>query len=176
MAKGILDLLKQRLKGQKTLIVSGDDIAVILPHRGRMLLLDQVTITKGKNPKVLGKLLVTEEICEGHAVLGGHLVFRGVDIAEMAAQTLGVYWGINHPEFVERKCMLRSFGNAKFSKPVFVGDSLVIEVSTNNISSRSLGGPEIKKTIIRIKGRMFIARVDRERKAQINNIELALLP
>jgi 3-hydroxymyristoyl/3-hydroxydecanoyl-(acyl carrier protein) dehydratase len=169
---GLVKRLKEALRNRRRIVVSGEDIKTILPHRGRMLLLDQVTITDGR---VFGEFDVTEAVCEGHAVLGKQLVFRGVDILEMAAQLLGVYWGIQHPEFVDKKGMLRGFGGSKFHKQVFVGDRLTIEVSPLKIIDRVLGGPEKEKMLIRVTGQDFLARVGKERKATIQTIELVLV-
>jgi 3-hydroxymyristoyl/3-hydroxydecanoyl-(acyl carrier protein) dehydratase len=167
-----LNSLKITLSRRKALVVRKEEIAKILPHRGRMLLLDKLTIAGGR---VTGEFTVTEDVCEGHAVLGNSMVFRGVDILEMTAQILGVYWGIQHPEFVDKKGMLRGFGGSKFHKPVFIGDQLRVEVLSSKIIDRILGGPEKEKMIIRVTGQDFTARVGRERRATIKAVELALI-
>jgi len=70
---------------EEKIIIGKKDILSILPHRDRMLLLDEVTIT---DERVIGRFEVTEDVCQGHE-FDGRLIFRGVDIVEMAALTFG---------------------------------------------------------------------------------------
>lgn len=170
----IADDILGRIKRGKKVAVSREDIMLILPHRGRMLLLDRVIIA----PQVAtGEFLVTEEVCKGHAVAGERLIFRGVDIVEMAAQLLGVTWGIQHPDFINRAGILRETGKAKFfGGLVFVGDLLIIEIKRRNIRERILGGPELESMSVVLVAKDFSARVKKEKKAVIETIKLAVVP
>lgn len=160
------------LRGKKREIVEKKEIMGILPHRGRMLLLDQVEIS---NKSVIGRLMITAEHCLGHAVAGEKEIFRGVDVLEMAAQLLGVFVGIRHPEFREKAGLLRSFGGAKFSDLIFVGDFLEIEVDPVRITEKALTEKSTGRRFIIITGREILAKVGKKRKAEIKEIKLALI-
>ena len=58
-----------------------EEIDKLLPHRGRMRLLDKVETTA---ERIIGEFTVTKEVCEGHNVFGGSSVFRGSDLYDMA--------------------------------------------------------------------------------------------
>ena len=169
MAKGIIETIRGK---KEAAIVEKEQIESMLPHRGRMLLLDKVHISADE---VRGIFTVTKEVCEDHAVLGETLVFRGVDTVEMAAQTVGVSWGVQHPDFLEKKGMLRRVDRVKFSKPVFVGDSIEVAVKASKIRDVVLGGPEPEKIIVKVIAQSIEVFVGKERKAVIGEIELAFI-
>lgn len=169
MARGIIEIIGGK---KEVAIVGKEQIEGMLPHRGKMLLLSEVAIT---SEEVKGKFAVTQEVCEGHAVLGDRLVFRGVDVIEMAAQTVGVSWGIQHPDFLGKSGMLRRVDGVKFSKPIFVGDSVEVAISAQKIRDRVLGGPEAEKIMIKVIARDIEVFVGKERKATVGEIELAFI-
>lgn len=170
--------------GEK-IVISKERIIEILPHRGRMLLLDQVVIT---DKHVLGEFKVTEVVCEGHQ-FNGQLIFRGVDIVEMAAQTLGI-WLAQHSESKGKIAYFRSV-SAKFSGMVIPSDALVIEIPVkgsladidDNSSEESLEEANPRIEISGGPGRMIekavaenvVARVKGDKKASIASIELSII-
>ena len=161
------------LRKPKPVIVEKEEIMTFLPHRGRMLLLDRVIIT---DSKATGEFLITEEVCEGHAVVEEKSVFRGVDILEISAQLLGVVWGIRHPSFkTKKRGLLRGFGNSKFYNLVCAGDLLKVEMDPRKIRDRILGGPEEDKLIINLMGKDFLAMVEKDKKATIESVRLAII-
>ncbi len=150
------------------MVVEKLEIETILPHRRRMLLLDEVTIEK---ESLKGKLAVRPEICEGHAVFGGQLVMKGSDLYDMAAQLLGVYIGLHFRDSKDSHlCLPRSYGLSKFKKPIFPGDVLEMEISLKDIEDLVVG-KEQEKTLL-VKGKLFSARVGQEKRAQISDIML----
>jgi len=162
--RGVVDFLKREEK----IIIDKEQIELILPHRGRMLLLDRVVIT---TQKIMGEFTVTHEVCDGHAVLEEKLVLKGSDLFDIAAQLLGV-WAAQHSdaEFKNRKTVIREYGGAKFRNPIFPGELLVMEIDPENASAQVLVG----RDIIITKGEKFSARVGKERKAEISFVELII--
>ncbi len=172
MGKTDTDVLERIKRGRKVTIEK-EGIMTILPHRDRMLLLDRVIIT---SKTATGEFLVTEDGCEGHAIAGGKLIFRGVDIEEMSAQLLGVTWGVQHPDFTDKVGLLREIGRSKFfGGPVFVGDLLTVEIERKNIKERILGGPEKESISIALVAKEFSARVKKDRKAVVEFIKLIIV-
>lgn len=68
-----------------TFVLERADIELILPHRGRALLLDRAELTHNG---AVGYLTVREDITEGH--FPGNPIMKGYDRAEMLVQTLGL--------------------------------------------------------------------------------------
>ncbi len=161
--QGVIDLLK----GREKVIIGKEEIMSILPHRGRMLLLDQVIIT---DETVAGEFLVTKDVCEGHQ-FNGHPVFRGIDTLDMAAQLLGV-WAAQHFS-TEALAVVRKYGGTKFIDKVVPFDTLIVEINVNDLKIEIVGRPgrEIKKVI----GINFSARVGKNHKAEIALIELIVV-
>jgi len=170
--------------GEK-IAINKEKILEILPHRGRMLLLDQVTIT---DKFVIGEFKVTETVCEGHE-FNGQLIFRGVDIVEMAAQTLGV-WLAQHAESKGKIAYFRSVSTAKFSGMIVPSDDLVIEIPVKGIMSdnKDFSDESLEESNPRIEisgrpGRMLekaiaenvVARIKGDKKASIASIELSIV-
>jgi 3-hydroxymyristoyl/3-hydroxydecanoyl-(acyl carrier protein) dehydratase len=111
---GVNFLIKDKI------VLGKEEIELILPHRGRMLLLDKVEITK---KEIIGEFLITNEVCEGHAI-NNKEIFRGVDYLEMTAQLLGI-WLSQQLAGENKMASLRksSFKCISFSQP---GDLLKI--------------------------------------------------
>jgi len=164
LIQGVADFLK----AEKTIIIDKEKIQLILPHRGSKLLLDKVTIT---TEKISGEFLVTEVVCEGHAVWEGKLVLPGAYLFEMAAQLLGV-WAAQHSDFKFEgsKTVVREYGGAKFKKPVFPGELLVLEINSNDVSAEILR----EGKMIIVSGNNFSARVGEEKKADVYSAELMI--
>jgi len=164
---GVLALLK----GREEVIIEKEEIMEILPHRGRMLLLDRVVIN---NTKISGEFLVTEEVCEGHR-LDDQLVLRGADILDMAAQLLGV-WAAKHSQMNNSLAYVREYGRTKFLDKVLPGDQLIMEINTKDKSGNEnpqiiisvSGDREVRKII----GKEFTARVGKKNKATIFYVAL----
>lgn len=156
---------------KKEVEIPKEKIEEILPHQGRMLLLDRVMID---GDKITGKLLVREEICEGHPVFDGKLALRGSDLFDMAAQLLGV-WIASSPNLVSshRNCLVRKYGGARFWKVIFAFELLTMEISTENIKVESFSREERQVTFI--SGEKFIVRVGEEKRAEIVAVELVAL-
>lgn len=177
VVKGVKALLEKLEKKEEGIIIEKEKIMSILPHRGDKLLLDKVIIT---TDKVIGEFKVTEEVCKGHE-FEGKLVFRGVDIIEMAAQLLGV-WAGQYSEFKGKIAYFKSIvGEVKFIGAIFPFDLVVMklpvekEVGTEeeeNPRVESFGRPG--RLIQRIIGENFIAMVNGQRKAIISSIGLAV--
>ncbi len=146
------------------------EIMEVLPHRGNKLLLDGVFVYPGDY--VRGEFEVKLENCEGHAVDRGNMVFRGVDMIEMAAQTLGVYWSVIRPEFKGRTVLFRSVDKVKFRGAVYVSEEIAVTVFLANISekiSERRGAGELV-------GREISVSSSEKEVAQIGAITLVLLP
>jgi len=158
---------------EKKVTIGRDEIMTILPHRGTMLLLDEAVISR---EVIRGQLLIGDEFCIGHAVFDGRLVFRGVDVPEMAAQLLGVSWAHQHPEFQNRIGFLREVKGAKFHGPITPGELLIIEMDPAKIRQKVLGGPEPDKMLITVAARDISAKVKKEKKATIASVKLAIIP
>ncbi len=142
----------------------------ILPHRGDKLLLDKVTIT---TKKIIGEFKVTNEVCEGHAVLDGKLVMKGSDVLDMAAQLLGV-WLAQHTGHIEasnKRVMVREYGGAKFRKPIYPDEVLTLEVDAESVSAEVFSDDKL----IIAKGSNFSARAGEEIKANIYSVELVFV-
>ena len=168
---GVKNFLKKEQR-----IIKKAQITEILPHRGRMLLLDEVVITK-KN--IIGKFTVTEEVCQGHK-FNDQLIFRGVDILEMAAQVLGI-WLAQHSESQGKIAFFRRADIKSFGM-IVPSDLLTIEI----LVEREEGEEELENPRIEMSGRPdrliekaivenVIARVNKEKKAFISFIELSIV-
>lgn len=145
-------------------IIEKEEIKSILPHRGTKLLLDQVLITA---QKITGKFRVTKEVCQGHAVLNGKLVLKGSDLLDMAAQLLAV-WMAQNSDFKENGAVIREYKGAKFRKPIFPGELLVLEMDKEDTLARVFR----EGKIITVTGERFLAKVKNEIRAEIYPVKL----
>lgn len=152
--------------GGKTIVVPKEEIIKILFHRGRMLLLDRVTITDGL---AVGEFTVPVENCEGHEPMIGMPVMRGVEIPEMAFQLLGVIVAIN-PELIDmlkgKAFAAREIVGAKFNGFVRPGDRLVLKTKTDVTVDEVAG-------TLRIESSKMIARVGGEKKGMVASVAIA---
>lgn len=159
------ELKRWNLNGE-TIVISKEEILNILFHRGRMLFLDEVTISCGK---VTGKFTIQVDDCQGHEPVPGVPMFRGVDVTEMALQLLGiiVYKNTDFKESLAgRAFVAREIGGAKFSGPIFVGDQLILETSTD-IYIEEISG------VCKIISSTMFAKVDGSKKGMIHFVAIA---
>lgn len=168
------------LSGKREVVIEKDEITKILPHRGRMLLLDRVVIT---HDKVVGEFTVTEEVCQGHEIWNGKAVLRGVELIEMAFQLFGVFVVKNAEilasvllqdsdveatsTIIGKICVARECQRAIFSGPISPGDKVVAEMGV---------GVEIDAfgPIIKVESGKIIFRVGNQKKATVFSVALAI--
>ncbi len=156
------------LNGHSEIKVGKEGIICILPHRGRMLLLDEVLIT----PRIVrGAFYITPAVCDGHA-FKGKMILRGADILDMAAQTLGV-WAGQYPDLQERIAFVWRYGEANFTKPAVPSDTLIIEVNPQDLAINVRRS--VAREIIRIIGKNFSARVGDSQIATVTLVELIIV-
>ena len=148
--------------------IGREAIREILPHKGKMLLLDRVVVNASE---VMGEFTVTEEVCEGHAMADGQPVFKGSDIFDMAAQLTGM-WASQHPEFKGRKAAVRRYGEAKLQGFIFPGDLLTLSTRVNNFEGVVTTRERLPKILIT--GRNFSAKVQDVQKAHVSFVELLI--
>ncbi|MFA5878341.1 MAG: hypothetical protein WC845_03180 [Candidatus Staskawiczbacteria bacterium] len=173
VVQGVMDLLKRIVKQGpepeveeiNERIVSTEEIMAILPHRGRMLLLNRVVI---RPDRVIGEFKVTDEVCEGHA-FEGRLVFKGSDFSDMAAQLLGV-WAAQYPDFEGKKAYARQYGGSKFQGLVSPGDLILMEISAGHLRAEITIRPKFRKILVT--GTDFSAMVGGQQIAKIFSVEL----
>jgi len=102
-----------------------NEIKKYLPHRYPFLLVDKIIDIEEKKITGLKNVTVNEPFFEGH--FPQHPVMPGVLIIEALAQTLGVLV-LRIKENKGKLAYFASINNAKFRKPVFPGDTLMLEV------------------------------------------------
>ena len=78
---------------------------------------------------MIGKVRITEDMCLGHAVFNGEMIFRGSDFIDMAAQLLAV-WAVQWPQLCSslqgKICMPVKYGNSIFRAKVLPGDLVLM--------------------------------------------------
>ena len=159
----------------KEQIADRKQIEEMLPYPPDIIFLDKVF--KTSHDEYIGEFLVTEQVCGGgmHMIGGKHLVFRGVDLPEMAAQLLGVIWGVQHLDFAKDKIVVyRSIRGVSFKKFIFANDLLRIKINLEDVVYKLLGGPEEEKIVISLSGKKFLITVKKEEKATIEQIRLII--
>ncbi len=160
-------IIKWIFGGGKTIVVEKEEIMQILFHRGRMLLLDQVTITDGK---VIGEFTVPAENCVGHEPIPNMPVMRGVEIVEMAFQLLGIIVAKN-PELAAmlkgKAAAAREITNAKFSGFIRPGDKLVLETGTEVDVDEMAGTAKIESS-------RMVAKLDGKKKGMVASVSIAV--
>ena len=144
-----------------------EEIMKILFHRGRMLLLDHVTISSAK---AVGRFTVPAENCEGHEPMPGLLVMRGVEICEMGFQLLGIVLAKNHnPELFgllrDKAFAAREITGAKFNGFVTPGKQITLEVAPDIYID------DVADTL-KIDMSGFIAKIDGRKSAAISSLSI----
>jgi len=177
--RGVAGFLK---RGKR--VIEKDEIKRILPHQGRMLLLDRVIITA---TEITGEFLVTREVCEGHKI-GGQLLFRGVDYVEMTAQLLVIWLAQEAAQYsnLNRKLAPLRKSSFKCISPAIPGDLLRVEIPVREHSEEEdeAGNPRIetvsskhrperlRQQVIGLNANVW---VNNEKKAVIYFIELSII-
>jgi 3-hydroxyacyl-[acyl-carrier-protein] dehydratase len=99
-------------------------ISDIVPHRYPFLMIDRIIERRpGEYAKCLKNVSVNEPYFQGH--FPGYPVMPGVMICEAMAQTAGIASGRTHG--MSDVGILAAMNNVKFRKPVYPGDTLVME-------------------------------------------------
>lgn len=159
----------------KEQIADREQIEQMLPYPPDIIFLDKVF--KTSQDEYIGEFLVTEQACGGgmHKIGGKYLVFRGVDLPEMAAQLLGVIWGAKHPDFAKDKIVAyRSISGVFFKEFIFANDLLRIKINLEDVGQRMLAGPEEEKIVIALSGKRFLIATKKEEKATIEKVRLII--
>jgi len=154
------------------------EIQFVLPtHQGMLLLLEKVTIYP--NSVIIGELPITQERCFAFWLKKrDEMIFRGIDLIEMAAQLLGV-WGFQFREIFKekkREFLLAALGGAKFNKVIKIGEIVSIEILLDKIDVREKEikdgeGRKIGRQFI-IRGREFVVKVGHEVRGKVFNVIL----
>lgn len=103
-------------------------ILEIMPHRYPFLLIDRVTSFDEENDTLIAykNVTINEPYFNGH--FPDKPVMPGVLILEALAQTGGLLLFKKFPEVYGKLAFFMGIKNAKFRKPVFPGDQLIMEV------------------------------------------------
>ncbi len=117
------------------IIFDANAIQKILPHRYPFLMVDRITHLE-LDKKVIGvkSVSINEPFFQGH--FPGHPIMPGVLILEAMAQTGGVLLLNSFPNPEEKLVFFMQINNAKFRKPVYPGDQIVMEVELVQKKSR----------------------------------------
>ncbi|QRN41095.1 MAG: 3-hydroxyacyl-ACP dehydratase FabZ [Neisseriaceae bacterium] len=110
------------------------DIEKIIPHRSPFLLVDRVIeLELSKSIKALKSISMNEPYFMGH--FPGYPVMPGVLIIEALAQTAAVLATLSFETQEDELYFFASITNARFKRPVFPGDTLILEASILNQKS-----------------------------------------
>ncbi len=123
------------------------EIMEILPHRYPLLLVDRILeFEEGKRIVGLKNVSVNEPFFQGH--FPGFPLFPGVYVLEAMAQVGGILMIKSLKlEIGKYAVVFAGVDNARFKKPVFPGDQLIMELEVISL----------KKTLSKMKG---VAKVD----------------
>ena len=114
-------------------ILSRKAIEKVMPHRGRALLLTHVRINSDDTADGMYNF-GAEEYCVGH--MPGWPIIRGVDLVEMAAQTMGVLAILKLPE--GKIPFLVGTGKIRFRRHAFPGQDIRAHVKLTHRSSNAV--------------------------------------
>lgn len=135
----------------------------ILPHRYPFLLVDKITHLE-LDKKVIGlkSVSINEPFFQGH--FPGQPIMPGVLIVEAMAQTGGILLLNAFPNPDEKLVLFMQINNAKFRKPVFPGDQLLMEIDL--VSKRGkviiMAGKAFVNDTLVCEAEFMAAIVDRE--------------
>jgi UDP-3-O-[3-hydroxymyristoyl] N-acetylglucosamine deacetylase / 3-hydroxyacyl-[acyl-carrier-protein] dehydratase len=112
----------------KTKVMDIHQILEIMPHRYPFLLIDRVTSFDDVNDTLIAykNVTINEPFFNGH--FPDKPVMPGVLILEALAQTGGLLLFKKFPDVYGKLAFFMGIKNAKFRKPVFPGDQLIMEV------------------------------------------------
>ncbi len=118
------------------------EIMEILPHRYPLLLVDRITeFEEGKRIVGIKNVSINEPVFQGH--FPGFPLFPGVYILEAMAQVGGILMIKSLKlEIGKYAVVFAGIDDARFKRPVFPGDQLVMELETVSL----------KKTLSKMKG------------------------
>lgn len=143
-------------------------IMQILPHRGRMLLLDGAIITGGV---ISGYFKVDDKVCEGHEVLDGKQVFKGSDFCDMAAQLMGVWAFFASDQFLMKLGGVATrYEQAEFKRPTVPNEMLIMEIKSEDLEAMIVENNRGKR-VIYLTGMDFVARVGDDIRATVLSVE-----
>lgn len=111
--------MSEEVKGNQEIKISD-----IVPHRYPFLMIDKILERDaGVYAKCLKNVSANEPYFQGH--FPGYPVMPGVMICEAMAQTAGIASGRTHG--MSDVGILAGMNNVKFRKPVYPGDTLIME-------------------------------------------------
>ncbi len=107
--------------------VTLEEIFKLLPHRYPFLMIDKVEEidVEKQYVRAIKNVTINEPFFTGH--FPDHPIMPGVLILEAMAQAAGVGLKIIFSEYMDKLFVLASIDKAKFRRPVYPGDTLVIE-------------------------------------------------
>ena len=117
--------------------MSFEEIRSILPQKNPFIFIDRVIeFEKGKKVVCLKNVSANEPFFVGH--FPDFAIMPGVIILEAMAQSSIVLFtkGSTETDNRNKVFLLASVSNARFSKPVFPGDQLLIEINVEKIVSK----------------------------------------
>ena len=103
-----------------------NEIKSCIPHRYPFLLVDRIIDIEEKKITGIKNVTANEPFFQGH--FPEYPVMPGVLILEALAQTCGVLV-MKREENKGKLAYFASINNAKFRKPVFPGDTLILEIA-----------------------------------------------
>lgn len=144
-------------------LFSAKEIENILPHRYPFLLVDRILEMNLESNEIIGVKNVTanEPFFQGH--FPGVPIMPGVLILEALAQTGGVL--VHQKGHVTKIAVLLKVDDAKFRRPVFPGDTLLLHAKALHVSGN--GGKFIAKAMIgqtlAVEANLSFALVDKDK-------------
>ncbi len=125
-------------------LLDAKKILSILPHRYPILLVDKIIELDLEKEEIVGQKNVTlnEQFFQGHFPEAP--IMPGVLILEALAQTGGIL--VHQKLQTDKIAVLLTINNAKFRKPVFPGDVLMLSIKGQHISNK--GGKVEAKALV----------------------------
>jgi UDP-3-O-[3-hydroxymyristoyl] N-acetylglucosamine deacetylase/3-hydroxyacyl-[acyl-carrier-protein] dehydratase len=102
-----------------------EEIMKLLPHRYPFMMVDRILKVEGSKITGIKNVSINEPYFQGH--FPGHPIMPGVLQLEAIAQVGGLMM-MKHAEAVRQLAYFMSAESVKWRKPVFPGDTLIIEV------------------------------------------------
>lgn len=119
-------------------VLSADDVARLLPHRFPFFLLDRVVaLDPGTSAEAIKNISAADPVLAGH--FPGRMIYPGVLLVECVAQLAAVIYGTAAAsraggdvvaDVAHRVGYLAEIRQAKFLKPVFPGDQVLIRAQS----------------------------------------------
>jgi 3-hydroxyacyl-[acyl-carrier-protein] dehydratase len=126
--------MKDQTINSYPILLDSKAIAKILPHRYPFLLVDRIIYLDLEAGKIIGQknVSVNEHFFVGH--FPEVPIMPGVLILEALAQTGGIL--IHRKQQTDQIAVLLTVNNAKFRKPVFPGDTLLLHITAIHVGSK----------------------------------------